>query len=174
MAASRARRRLTAPRLFVLVAASTLAGCGGLEASGTPAHRLSVWVSGSGMGGTIGTVEADDSRIATVIEEHRGSAAVHTDCALLVTDLSNGAAGDLPSPDTEVTQDLSRAFNDEARAGSTCADHPGDAAVLAQARSAWTTAEVLFQAALDRVAAVTGHAPATTVTTQAGSNGGMF
>lgn len=166
MAATRARRALSL--LATAAVLMTAAACGGQENTGSAAHRLAVWVANVSLGHSIGTVEHD----GTIIDEAQaqGAGAVHTACALLVTDLSNSAAGELPSPDPEVTSDLSRAFDDEAQAGSTCVDAPGDPAALARAASDRARAQILFEAALDRVAAVTGSAPATTPTTDASGN----
>ena len=147
---------------FVLCAGA--AACSGQDASGSPGRRLALWVSSSALGATVATVEADNARIDTLVNEHRPAAAVNAACSLLVSDLSTGAAGELPAPDREVTSDLTRAFDDEAAAASACADHPADPAVLAAAHAKRAKAHVLMEAALDRVAAVTGSVPDTSTT----------
>lgn len=136
----------------------SLGGCGG-------AQTVSGWVSSNQLGAWIGTLEADNDRIATVVREDRGPSVVYSDCALLIADLGNSPAGDLPTPDAELTDDLDKAFRAEEAAGNACADGAhGDQSLLSRSAAERNEATVLFTAALERVMALTGRSPSTSTT----------
>ena len=52
------------PSSLMLGSALTLTSCAGADQQGSPAHRMSVWVSGTGFGEDIGTLIADNARVA--------------------------------------------------------------------------------------------------------------
>ena len=118
-------RRVNAPasrslRLALTSAAAvTLTSCAGEDQMGSPAHRMSVWVNGTNLGEDIGTLVADNARIAKVVPN--GTGAVHAACGTLVTD-AEMANTELPSPDPEVTDLLTKAYGLEGTAGNQCYD----------------------------------------------------
>ena len=65
--------------LVVSTCAVALTSCAGADQEGSPAHRMSVWVSGTGLGPEIGTLVADNARIAKVVPN--GSGALHARAA---------------------------------------------------------------------------------------------
>ncbi len=148
--------------------AALLAGCAGEEQSGSPAHRVDVWVGGTSMGSTVGTLIGDAARIETAVAEHKDAGVFHTDCGVITTD-AESANSDLPTPDTELTDLLSEAYGLEGAAGNDCYN-AGSSDPKLQARSARERARArgLLEAALARVRAVTGRSVSTTTTTSPG------
>ena len=153
--------------------AVTLTSCAGEDQRGSPAHRMSVWVSGTNLGEDIGTLVADNARIAKVVPN--GSGAVHAACATLVTD-AEMANTELPSPDPEVTDLLTKAYGLEGTAGNECYDAGStNKRLLAESARNAIKAEALSNEALQRIRAIDGKAPATTTTVgNSGNSGGIF
>jgi hypothetical protein len=89
----------------LLTSAVLLASCAGADQQGTLAHRMSVWVSGTTLGADLGTLVADNERIAKVAPN--GAGALHAACSTMINDAEQ-ANGSLPSPDPEVTELLTR------------------------------------------------------------------
>ena len=58
------RRRYLVASLVLMIGALTLTSCAGADQEGSPAHRMSVWVSGTSFGEDIGTLIADNARVA--------------------------------------------------------------------------------------------------------------
>ncbi len=144
-----------------------LAGCAGQEQSGTPAHRVATWVSGSGAGASIGTVEADIRNVDLVLERHDPAGAVRSVCALLASDAAN-ANGNLPTPDQTLSDELSKAYGTAYDAGNDCYDGAGGGAAagrLTTSATLRTRAVAQLALAIARIAAVTGKVPSTTTTT---------
>lgn len=150
-----ARSVVMAAVLAAMGGGLSLAGCGGSQS-------VAGWVSSNQLGAWIGTLQSDDSRIDRVLSDHRGAKAVYSDCALLIADVSNSPAGSLPTPDGQLTTDLDRAFRAEEAAGDDCARASAGGPLLAQSARERQRARVLFAAALERVAALTGRTPPTT------------
>lgn len=140
---------------------------------GSPAHRMSVWVSGTNLGEDIGTLVADNARIPKVVPH--GSGAVHAACGTLVTDAEK-ANTELPSPDPEVTDLLTKAYGLEGTAGNECYDAGStNKLLLARAQRHAIKAEALYNEALQRIGAVDGTVPVTTTTAgNSGNSGGIF
>ena len=61
-----------------------LTSCAGEDQQGSPAHRMSVWVSGTSLGEDIGTLIADNAWIPKDVPN--GTGAVHAACATLLND----------------------------------------------------------------------------------------
>jgi hypothetical protein len=150
-----------------------LTSCAGEDQRGSPAHRMSVWVSGTNLGEDIGTLVADNARIAKVVPN--GSGAVHAACGTLVTD-AEMANTELPSPDPEVTDLLTKAYGLEGTAGNECYDAgTTNKKLLAESARNAIKAEALYNQALQRIRAIDGKAPATTTTVgNSGNSGGIF
>ena len=72
----------------MLGCALTLTSCAGADQQGSPAHRMSVWVSGTGFGAEIGTLIADNARIPKDVAN--GTGAVHAACSTMVNDAADG------------------------------------------------------------------------------------
>ncbi len=154
-------------------AAVTLTSCAGEDQMGSPAHRMSVWVSGTNFGEDIGTLVADNARIPKVVPN--GTGAVHAACGTLVTD-AEMANTELPSPDPEVTDLLTKAYGLEGTVGNECYDAGStNKALLAQSARNAIRAEALYDEVLQRIRAIDGKVPVTTTTTgNSGNSGGIF
>ena len=95
------RRRYLVPSLLLMTGcAFTLTSCAGADQEGSAAHRMSVWVSGTSLGGDLGTLIADNARIPK--EVPNGTGAMHAACSTLLND-AEMANTNLPSPDPDVT-----------------------------------------------------------------------
>lgn len=133
--------------------------------SGTPAQRLGSWVSTTSLGQDVGTLEGDAKAIRKVLSDHSGIGAVHTVCAAMADDAQT-FNGELPSPDSAVTQLLARAYGLEYDAAESCyrARSARSALFVLSVRDR-SRATTLFDRALRRIALVTGRSVPTTTTT---------
>lgn len=148
-----------------------LTSCAGADQTGSASHRLSVWVGGTGLGGDIGTLNADNRRIT--LDVPNGTGAVHAACGALEVD-AEMANGELPAPDPQVTEWLSTAYGLEGTAGTQCYDAGAtNPKLLAQAVAEADKAHALFQRALIRIQSIDGVPVATTTTTDS-ATGGIF
>ncbi|MGH9096927.1 MAG: hypothetical protein ACRDWB_05840 [Acidimicrobiales bacterium] len=148
----------------VVIGSMALAGCAAQEQSGTPAHRLTAWVNGAGAGGSIGTVEVDIKNVNLAFHQHDPAGEIRSVCGLLVDDAGT-ANGNLPTPDQQLSDDLSAAYATAYDAGTDCYNGAnGDQKLLATSASLRTRAQTQMNTALDRITAVTGKAPSTTTT----------
>jgi hypothetical protein len=148
-----------------------LASCTGEDQRGSPAHRLSEWVSGTGLGGDIGTLIADNVRIPR--EVPNGTGAMHAGCGALLDD-AEAANGELPTPDSQVTDWLSQAYGLEGTAATDCYKAGvTDPALLTVAERDTIKAEALMTEALTRISDVDGQTVSTTTTTDSGG-GSIF
>ncbi len=166
------------PRLLVaalavsLAAAATLTSCAGEDQEGSPAHRMSVWVSGTSFGSDIGTLMADNARIPKVAAN--GSGALHAACGTLVTD-AEIANTELPSPDPDVTDLLYKAYGLEGTAGNECYNAASSKQLLAESQRNAIKAEALYNEVLQRIRTIDGQVPVTTTTAgNSGNTGGIF
>jgi len=138
---------------------------GGVGSGGTPRQQLKNWVDNTGLGQSIGTLQDDGAHVSEVLSRHRGTSALHTICGVLTTD-AEAANSHLPSPDTQLTELLAKAYALEYDAGSNCyAAGVGGTKLLAKSAAERSEAERLFREALDRVRSVTAQTVATTTTT---------
>jgi hypothetical protein len=157
----------TAGALAVAVAIGSmvLTGCAAQEQSGNPAHQLTAWVNGAGAGGSIGTVEVDIKNVDLAFRQHDPAGEIRSVCGLLVDDAGT-ANGNLPTPDQQLSDDLSAAYGTAYDAGTDCYNGAnGDQKLLATSASLRVKAQSQMTTALDRITAVTGKVPSTTTTT---------
>lgn len=159
---------LVAVGLVVLVATA------GRGPSGTPAQQLRSWATATDLGPTLGILSADAHNVDRALAAHQGTNALHTVCAVLYTEAEK-ANQNLPSPDTDVTQTLSRAFTLAYDAGQACyRGAGGDHSLMAQSAHDRTRALHLLRQVTDRVARVTGRPLSTTTTTGPGGPTSTF
>jgi len=134
----------------------TSAGCAGLEASGSLSQQVTTWEQGTSFGSTVGTLQADDARVTTVVDEHRGTGALHADCGVLTTD-AEAANSNLPTPDQQLTDELTKAYTLEYNAGVDCYQAGAtNRRLLAQSLRERVQARASLAAALSRVRDITG------------------
>ncbi len=148
---------------------AVLAGCAGPEESGPASARVSAWVSGSGGGAAIGTLRVDSANIDHAVAQHQSTAAIKTVCALLTNDAET-AIGNLPTPDSRLTNELNTAYEKAAAAGDDCYQGAEGTASLLR-RSATERAQLvpLLTTAVHRIQSITGHTPSTSTTQPDGS-----
>jgi len=166
------RRRLRAASVVVVLgSALTLTSCAGADQRGTPAQRMSAWVSGTGFGAQIGTLIADNARVPKDVAS--GTGAVHAACGTLLND-AQMAYTELPSPDPDVNQLLNDAYTLEQSAANDCYNAGAtDRKLLGKARREGIEAEALYDQALQRIRGIDGK-PVPTTTTTDNSSGGIF
>jgi hypothetical protein len=169
-------RRFIVAALVLLTGASSVAlsSCAGEDQMGTPAHRMSVWVGGTSLGQDIGTLIADNARIPKVVPN--GAGALHAACSTMLND-AEAANTELPSPDSEVTNLLTRAYSLEGSAANECYDSGStNTQLLTESRHDTIKAEALFNQVLQRIRAIDGQVPSTTTTAgnSGNSGGGIF
>ncbi len=164
----------TAPaRWKIVVAGVVVAAVGALAflayggiGNGTPTQRVKAWVNGSGLGQSIGTVVGDAARVRMAIDEHKSVGVLHTDCGVLLTD-AQSANGELPTPDTQLTNLLSSGYALAYDAGNDCYASGGtNSKLLEKATTERIEAEADLLQAVNLVAQLTGHTLSTTTTTQ--------
>lgn len=174
----RRRARRSGHRLVAVVALGALgaglAGCASAEETGPPGTRVTSWLTAASGGTAIGTVSVDSRNVSSVLDHHNTSGSIRAACGVLTTDAQT-AIGNLPTPDQTLTQDLDRAYEDAAAAGTDCYNGAGTSAKL-MARSAHERAELpaLLQVAVQRIAALTGHVPSTSTTAPTDVNNDPF
>ena len=133
-------KRLLSVALLLLVGVGA-ASCAGEDQIGSAAHRMSVWVKGTGFGDDIGTLMADNARVPKDVKN--GTGAVHAACGTMEDD-ADMANDELPTPDGEVTNWLSTAYGLEGTAATECYNAGvTDPKLLARAYAAMTRAERL-------------------------------
>jgi hypothetical protein len=166
------KRRVLVPSLVLVTGcALTLTSCAGADQEGSPAHRMSVWVSGTTFGADIGTLVADNARIPKVVPN--GSGALHAACSTLLND-AEMANTNLPSPDPDVTDLLTKAYGLEGTAANQCYDAgTTNTVLLAESERNSIKAEALYQQVLQRIRQIDGRAVSTTTTTD-NSSGSIF
>ena len=165
------RRFRTASIVLMLGAALMLTSCAGADQQGSPAHRMSVWVSGTDFGSSIGTLIADNARVPKDLVN--GTGAVHAACSTLLND-AQMAYAELPSPDPDVNQLLNNAYTLEQAAANDCYNAgTTNTKLLAQAEREGIKAEALYNQTLQRIRQIDGKTVPTTTTTD-NSTGGIF
>ena len=109
-------------------------------------------MSGAAGGAAIGHVEVDSRNIDLALAHHDPPAAIRTVCALLTNDAQT-AIGNLPTPDTQLTDDLNTAYEDAAAAGNDCYNGAaGNAALLRRSAAERRQAALpLLATAVDRI-----------------------
>ena len=163
---------LTGAVLAVLWA-SLVSGCT-LDESGPPAAQVSGWLTTSGGGSAVGQVEADSSNIDLAISRHDTASALRTVCALLTTDAQT-AIGNLPTPDTQLTDDLNAAYEDAASAGNDCYNGAsGNATLLRKSATERAKLVPMLHTAVNRITSLIGHTPSTSTTAPTDSGDDPF
>jgi len=158
--------------VLMLASALVLTACAGADQQGSPAHRMSTWVSGTSFGGTIGTLTADNARVPKDVAN--GTGAVHAACSTLLND-AQMAYAELPTPDPDVTTLLNNAYTLEQTAANDCYNAgTSDAKLLARSEREGIKAEALYEEALQRIRVIDGKAVPTTTTTDNGASGGIL
>jgi hypothetical protein len=110
----------------LLVSSVVLGACSAQDSS--TGERVNSWVSSSGLQAEIAQIRADAGNVARV--EKIGSAgAIRTNCAVLDLDTEN-ANQNLPSPDQQLTTDLSDAYGAEIQAAQDCYHGAGKSKTL--------------------------------------------
>jgi hypothetical protein len=164
-------RVLAASLVLMTGCALTLSSCAGADQEGSAAHRMSVWVSGTGFGQDIGTLLADNARVPKDVAN--GTGAVHAACGTLLND-AEMANTNLPSPDPDVTTLLTDAYGLEGTAANDCFDAGAtNKKLLAQSEHDAIKAEALYDQVLQRIRQIDGRTVSTTTTTD-NSTGGIF
>jgi hypothetical protein len=170
----RRRRHRTTPLVLLLVmlgSALALTSCAGEDQEGSTAHRVSVWVGGTGFGGDIGTLEADNARIAKVAPN--GAGALHAACSTMIND-AEMANSSLPSPDPTVTDLLTKAYGLEGTAGNDCYNSGAtNQTLLTKSEREGIQADALYNEVVQRIRQITGKAPVTTTTSGNTGNSGI-
>ena len=157
--------------LVLAVGVAAFASYGLRGAGGSGPQQLKAWVQQNDLGASIGTVTGDNASVDKVVAQHGGVLDFHTVCGVLTTD-AESANGNLPTPDTDVTQWLAQAYDLEYQAGIDCYDSAGNSALQAKSARERSQATVLFNRVLIRIQAITGVVVSTTTTTSPG--GGLF
>jgi hypothetical protein len=163
-------RRVLAASLVLLLAALALTACAGADQEGSPSHRMSVWVNGTSLGEDIGTLVADNARIAKVAPN--GAGALHAACSTMIND-AEMANSSLPSPDPTVTDLLTQAYGVEGTIGNDCYNGASNPKQLAEAEHNGIKADALYGEVLQRIRALDGKAPVTTTTSGNSGNSGV-
>lgn len=163
-------RSAAAALALLCVGSACLEGCAPADQLGTSAHRVSTWVSEEAAGGSIGTVEVDIRNVDLAFRQRDPSGEIKTVCALLAYDSGLGN-GNLPTPDQQLTNDLSTAYTTAYEAGDDCyRGAGGNPKLLGTSASDRRSAITQLSVAVSRIAAVTGKVPSTTTTLPVGSN----
>lgn len=171
---ARGATRLAAMAAVILLGSAALAGCAGQDQSGPPAARVSTWVTGAEGGTAIGTLEVDSRNVDLALTHHQSAAAIREVCALLTNDAQT-AIGNLPTPDTQLTNDLNAAYEDAAAAGDDCyKGSTGNTSLLRRSASERVQLFPLLAAAVDRITSVTGRTPSTSTTLPSGADNDPF
>jgi hypothetical protein len=158
---------------LIVVGSLIIAGCT-LDPSGPPASQLNGWLTTSGGGAAIGQVEVDSANIGLALDRHDPSSAIKTVCALLTTDAQT-AIGNLPTPDTTLTDDLNNAYEDAAAAGNDCYNgSTGVRSLLARSAKERVRIVPMLDTAVARMDAITGHTPSTATTLAPGGSNDPF
>ncbi len=150
-----------------LVGVAALAGCAGPEESGPPSARVSAWLSTAAGGAAIGAIEVDSRNIDLALAHHQPAASIKTVCALLTNDAET-AIGNLPTPDTQLTNELNAAYEDGAAAGDHCYQGAsGNQALMRRSAKERRQLVPLLSVALARMNALVGHTTSTSTTAPA-------
>ena len=157
-----------------LALAMALGGCAGQEQSGPPAKQLSTWLRDGGGGSGIGNVEVASKNVDLALAQHNKPAAIKEVCALLSND-SQSAIGNLPTPDEQLTAALNAAYVVGTSAGDDCYNGAGgDTRLLARSAAERVKLFTLLAASIRRAAEVTGQTPTTDTTAPPAGGGDPF
>jgi hypothetical protein len=141
-------------RLIVAIAGVSLvlASC---SEQGTTGQRVASWVGATGLNADITQIKTDVANVAKV-EKIGTPGAIRTNCAVLDLDTEN-ANGNLPSPNQQLTADLTNVYTAEIQAAQDCFHGAGKSkTLLARSQIAQQAADADLTTALDFVAQLTG------------------
>ncbi len=168
------------PRRWGVVAAGLVVvaiGVGAYYAYGQTGHTGSAsqqvrsWANGTGLGQSIGNVVGDAARVRAAVDSHRGPGVLHTDCGVLLSD-AQSANGELPSPNSQLTDLLSSGYALAYDAGNDCYNSNGtDRTLIDRATRERIEAEAKLQQAVNLVDRLAGFTMSTTTTTQPDAGG---
>lgn len=150
------------PGMLAVLGALLLSACT-LDQTGPPATQVSNWMAAAGGGAAIGQVEVDSRNIGFALAHDQPPSAIRTVCALLTTDAQT-AIGNLPTPDTVLTDDLNTAYEDAAAAGNDCYNGSSGGALLRRSATERAKLGPLLATAVERIETITGHTPSTSTT----------
>ena len=140
---------------------------------GTPRQQMREWISGTGFGNSVGTIEGDAARVSRAVTEHLGTGAIRADCGVLLTD-AQSANTELPTPDPGINQTLYTAYGIEGEAANNCYNAGAtNTALLAKSARERAQADTLITSAFTRAEILSGQTVSTTTTTNPDS-GGIF
>lgn len=137
---------------FVVGLALVLGACSDQT---TTAQRVTSWVGSSGLDADIAQIRTDASNVAK-IEKVGSPGAIRTNCAVLDLDTEN-ANQNLPSPDQQLTTDLSDAYTAEIQAAQDCYHGAGKSETLIRrGQVAQSAADADLTTALGLLSQLTG------------------
>lgn len=155
----------------VAIGAGAFLSYGNTQHTGSTAAQVRSWVDGTGLGQSIGTLVADTARVRLAVAEHKGAAVLHTDCGVLVTDAEQ-ANGELPTPDSQLTDLLSSGYTLAYEAGNDCYSSGGtNERLLERADRERIKAEADLDQAVVLIDQLTHVTLSTTTTTQPDDGG---
>jgi hypothetical protein len=158
-----AKRPLAA---LLILTASLLAGCAGREQMGTPSANMAIWAKSTSMGERIGQIAGDAKRVSDLHAHPRSALTLRTVCAVLLVDVQS-SNGDLPSPNEQVSNLLSSAYEHFSKAGLACSDEAtaGKTSPSAKTLAYLGVGNIALRRALSQAEVITGAVIATTTTT---------
>lgn len=147
-------RSYTLPALTVLlISVLALGACS--DPGTSTGQRVTSWVSSTGLNTEIAQIRTDAANVAKV-EKVGSPGAIRTNCAVLDLD-TEGANQNLPSPDQQLTTDLSDAYGAEIQAAQDCYHGAGKSKTLIdRGQIAQMAADSDLNTALQLVAQLTG------------------
>jgi hypothetical protein len=135
-------------------AALLLTACG--SPTNTTSQRVSAWVSSTALVADINQVKTDAANVEKV-EGLGNPGAIRTNCAVLDLDTET-ANQNLPSPDQQLTQELSDAYTAEIQAAQDCYHGAGKSKeLIARGQIAQTAANADIAESFSLVTQLTGH-----------------
>jgi hypothetical protein len=133
-----------------------LAACG--TPTNTTSQRVSAWVSSTALVAEINQVKTDAANVAKV-EGLGNPGAIRTNCAVLDLDTET-ANQNLPSPDQQLTQELSDAYTAEIQAAQDCYHGAGKSEeLIARGQIAQLAANADIADSFSLVTQLTGRSP---------------
>jgi len=132
---------------------------------------MSVWVNGTSFASDLGTLVADNARIAKVAPN--GAGALHAACSTMIND-AEMANSSLPSPDPQVTDLLTQAYGLEGTAGNDCYNSGAtNQKLLTASERAGIKADALYNEVIQRIRQIDGRTTVTTTTSGNSGNSGI-
>jgi hypothetical protein len=158
-------RRRAGVVLAGVVVACSVSACAGPDQQGTLKQRVSAWTSSAQFAEAVGTLYGDAQHVDQVVRLGRGTNAIHTACAVLLSD-TDAAEEYLPSPDLTMTDALNTAVTLDFDAGTDCFNGAGkNAALMRTSAQLRARADTALKVAVSRADQILGTTVATTTTT---------